>query len=233
MKKMILVMAILFASLNLYAAKAVTSEPDENGRLYSTAYFDIKPEGAAAVYDVINYTKRPKTFDWEKMYSVLKVFKGDKIELVITTRVEIPAEITTNQVYLTIGKTYYYNMTVDHACCNQPEKWYGAQNSKVKKSSAGKGLYTFTTSINNKAMNGTDSMLVKTKKDAFGNKYVDLKINFKVDLQDSSEKLYFSPDRDIRKAFSKLFENISIKVAPKSRTFQNKWQNPKIYVLDE
>ena len=53
---------MLFATLNLYAAKVVTSEPDENGRLYNTAYFDIKPKGAAAVYDVITYTKRPKTF---------------------------------------------------------------------------------------------------------------------------------------------------------------------------
>jgi len=232
MKKIILVMAILFANLNLYAAKALTVEPDENGRLYSTAYFDIKPEGASAVYDVITYTKRPKSFNWEKFYTALKSFKGDKLELVISTRVEIPADITTSSVYITIGKTYYFYIGLDH-WSDKKKAPTRKEFTKMTKSDNSTALYKFTTSLNEKVMSGSDSMLVKTKKDAFGNNYVDLKINFYMDLQDSSNYIHFTPEYDVRRAFSKLFENVSIKVAPKSRTFQNKWQNPKIYVLDE
>ena len=54
-----------------------------------------------------------------------------------------------------------------------------------------------------------------------------------MDLQDDDDYLHFTPEYDVRRAFSKLLDGVSIKVAPKSRTFQNKWQNPKIYVLDE
>jgi hypothetical protein len=105
--------------------------------------------------------------------------------------------------------------------------------TKMTKSDSSTALYKFTTSLNEKVMSGSDSMLVKTKKDAFGNNYIDLKISFYMDLQDSSTYIHFTPEYDVRRAFSKLFENVSIKVAPKSRTFQNKWQNPRIYVLDE
>lgn len=232
MKKIVLVMAILFASLSLNAAKAITVEPDENGRLYSTAYFDIKPEGASAVYDVITYTKRPKTFHWEKLYEVLKSFKGDKLELDITTRVEIPADITTNSVYVTIGKTYYFHIGLDHWSDKKKAPTVKDQ-TKQTKSDSSTALYTFKTSLNGKPMSGSDSMLVKTKKDAFGSNYVDLKISFYMDLQDDDDYLHFTPEYDVRRAFSKLLDGVSIKVAPKSRTFQNKWQNPKIYVLDE
>ena len=233
MKKIILIVGMIFVTLNLYAAKAVTATADDNGRLYNTAFFDIKPEGTSAVYDVIGYTKRPKTFNWEKMYKVLENFKGDKIELVISTRVEIPADITTDSVYITTGETYYLNTQIDHSCCGN-KKITSKENLKRTKSDNSRGYYNLSTFINDKKMEGTNSKLVKTKKDAFGNKYIDLKISFKVDLQDKgSDYIYFTPDHDVRLTFSKLFEEITVQVAPKSRTYQSKWVYPNLYVMDE
>jgi hypothetical protein len=37
----------------------------------------------------------------------------------------------------------------------------------------------------------------------------------------------------IKNNLASKFDTIKIKVAPKSRTFQSKWVEPKIYVMDE
>lgn len=217
-------------AMSLNAAKL--KGPDENGRLYNTAYFDIKADTQSPVFDVISYSKRSGTFDWSKLYNQLSSFNADKIEYTIKTRVEIPSEFTTNEVYITIGNTFYFNLT-------SGGNWKESESLSETTKEASTDYYTvllLTSSANDTKIASSNSILVKTKKDTFGNRYTDLEIKFIVDMVDGTD--YIPSHRKhlaavVSKNIGAKLEAIKIKVAPKSRTFQNKWVEPKIYVMDE
>ncbi len=233
MKKIMMIAIIFIATLNLQAAKV--AGPDENGRLYNTAYLDIKSDTQAPVYDIIGYSKRAGTFNWEKIYNSLGAFNADRIEYIVKTRIEIPKDILTNDVYITVGKNFYMRTKTNNGCCSDLSKSTKLYPTTEIKSGSSESFISLTTKINKQAIQSSTAILTKTKKDTFGNRYVDLEIIFLVDIADkkyvasSKERIGMVVKNNL---YSKL-DTIKIKVAPKSRTFQSKWVEPKIYVMDE
>lgn len=233
MKKIVLIVAIAIASLNLYAAKI--NIPDDNGRIYNTAYFDIKSDTQSPVYDVINYSKRAGTFDWEKIYASLSNFNADKIEYIIKTRLEVPSDITTPEVYITVGENFNFRYLTTGSNYSAV-KVDGKLEPTTKTESRGShSLIVLNTKIGEQHIKSGTTILSKTKNDSFGNRYVDLELSFLLDVADEE---YAAKTREvigtvIKNNLSSKLDTIKIKVAPKSRTFQSKWVEPKIYVLDE
>jgi len=222
MKKIVLVMAILFASLNLNAAKM--AGPDENGRIYNTAYFDVISGDQPPVLDVITYSKRVGTFDWSKLMKQMETSQSKIVKIKITARIEVPHEIKTDKVYVTEGEFYKLLKTLkDYSWKtewhNKPSFTYSDSNPLNIR------VQTFW---NDKLQSAQDVLLVQTKKDAFGNKYVD----YKLVIEFADYNKYKNNDYMAR-TYKTEFEKIKFKIAPKSRTFQSKWVEPKIYVLDE
>ena len=232
MKKMILIIAMMFVALNLQAGKV--TGPDDNGRIYNTAYFDVKSDTQATVYDVITYSKRAGTFNWEKVYKSLHNFNADKIEYIIKTRIEVPQDITTPSVYITIGDNYYFRYLTDNGQYSTPEEDTKLKPTSEEESWNYSSLIVLSTKINDQAIQSGTVILTKTKKDTFGNRYVDLEISFFLDVADkgkaTSRKIIGTI---VKNNLSSKLDTIKIKIAPKSRTFQSKWVEPKIYVLDE
>jgi hypothetical protein len=226
--KLLKLLLIAGMALSLNAAKL--EGPDENGRLYDTAYFDVKADAQSPVLDLIGYSKRTGTFDWSKIYTQLKTFNADIVEYKIKTRVEIPAEITTDSIYVTVGDNFYFNVS-------SGGNWSEAEiltKTVETKSSGRTAVINFTTTVNDEKLTSGNAILAKTKKDNFGSKYIDLEMTFKID--DSGEKLashktYMATV--VAKNLGPKFDTIKIKVAPKSRSFQSQWVEPKIYVMND
>jgi hypothetical protein len=217
-------------AMSLNAAKL--AGPDENGRLYNTAYFDIKADTQSPVFDVIGYSKRAGTFNWSKLYKQLENFNADTVEYNIKTRIEIPNDIKTSSVYVTIGDNFSYILTSGG---NWSENEELEVTTETKSSSSRSRIY-LNTKVNGKTIASGSSILATVKKDDFANNYVDLEISFNIDLCD--DKDYIPTHKKhmstvVAKNIGAKFDSIKIKVAPKSRTFQSKWVEPKIYVMDE
>jgi len=224
MKKIVLVMAILFASLNLQAAKV--AGPDENGRIYNTAYFDVLSGDQPPVLDVITYSKRIGTFDWLKLMKQMDTSKSKIVKIRISTRIEVPSEIKTDKVYVTEGEFYNDLSTLRFVGGANKGKWYNNPSFKYDQwNSLNIRVQSFW---NDKLQGAQDVLLVQTKKDAFGNKYIDYKLV--IEFADYSD--YHNNDYMAR-SYKESLSKIKFKIAPKSRTFQSKWVEPKIYVLDE
>jgi len=87
-----------------YAPKEVV-----NGKTYNLAFFDIH-QGENIIQDEIRYkTKntRSGTFDNKHFLEVKKSQNKGKIKCNIIGYIEVPDEITTDKVYISIGKNYY------------------------------------------------------------------------------------------------------------------------------
>jgi len=226
MKKIVLVMAILFASLSLNAAKM--AGPDENGRIYNTAYFDILTDVQSPVLGVISYSKRAGGFDWTKLNENLANFSANQVTYKVTGRIEIPSSIETDSVYVSLGKNIkFWNAT----CCDSE---YTETCNYLKNKS--RTVFKLSSAINGKEVLASDAILAKTKKDAFGGKYVEFEIKFYIMLasdKDYRRKVKAKILKLFNKNFNQYFSNFKIQVAPKSRTYDSKWVEPKIYVLDE
>ena len=225
--KLLKLLLIAGMALSLNAAKL--TGPDDNGRLYNTAYFDTVPEGGSPILGTINYSKRVGTFDWSLLSKDIKNLHSNA-KFKISTRIEIPSEITTNEVYLTIGETYNFMYKNDSAYVGLAEgldpmpTWSGKQDTGVQ--------YALSTKFNDKVHASSDVFLSKLKKDAFGNNYVDLVLEFKILMTTSAVRVPLVP-KSFDTLIVPLLSQIKIKVAPKSRTYQSKWIEPKIYVMDE
>lgn len=231
MKKLfkgLLLAGILASSVS--AAKVATA--DEFGRLYNTAYFDIKTDKQSPVFDIIGYSKRAGTFDWTKLYNVLSTVDADKIEFKVSARVEVPQGITTDDVYISTGENIVFQK---ENCCKLREK-ITLSNTSMTKSSSSRSVFLFSTLFNDNKITTGNALLTKSKNDNFGNRYVDLALVMTVDMADDKDYIPSTKanlQSVIKHNFDKFLSGIKIKVAPKSRTFQNKWVEPKIYVMDE
>jgi len=228
MKKIVLVMAILFASLNLNAAKV--AGPDENGRLYNTAYFDVSPVGGSPILGTISYSKRIGTYDWSKLNNQINNLK-QSATFKISTRVEVPSSIETNDIYITTGKIYTFSSYNEFYYRSWKKPLYQITKWKGKRKDE-QVQYLLLTKVNNKAQSSTDITLAKTKKDDFGNRYVNLTLEFTILFPTEASHLEGSKNQFVSNILP-LLKEIKIKVAPKSRTYESKWVEPKIYVLDE
>jgi hypothetical protein len=150
-------------AMSLNAAKL--TGPDDNGRLYNTGYLDIKSNTQSPVYDVISYSKRTGTFNWEKIYTLLHSFNADKMEFILKTRVQIPQDITTPEVYLSVGENFYFQYRTNNGCCyalSADTKFFATKEIESSKSES---FVSLSTKINEQLMQSGTSILSKTKKD--------------------------------------------------------------------
>ena len=216
-------MAILFASLNLQAAKV--AGPDENGRIYNTAYFDVISSGQPPVLDVISYSKRVGSFDWSKFVKQAENSKAQGFKIKISARIEVPSDIKTPKVYVTEG-SFYSDLAELNCMSGNGIKCFWSKEPKLK---AKRHLSIEIKSFwNDKLQSDQDVLLVKPKSDAFGNRYIDYRLT--IELFDDNK---FYGNGYMARSYEESLAKIKFKIAPKSRTFQNKWVEPKIYVLDE
>jgi len=108
-----IVVAALLCTGSLFAG---TVGGGSDGRLMSTAYFDVHTQSQAPMLDYIKYSKRA-SFDTKQYISTLEVISkaAGAVTIYIQGRVIVPDSIKTKLVYIDAGKTYnsykkiYYN----------------------------------------------------------------------------------------------------------------------------
>ena len=166
-----------------------------DGRLFNTAYFDVHPKTQAPILDYIKYSKRA-SFDIKQYIDTISRIRDVGIVAYVHGRVIVPETITTEKVYMNVGANYIHNSSYwkKHIYYNGSKT---AQNAEF--------------------------FLVTTKKDEFGNRYVDYKIKF---LLDHPWNLTVSEKNVAPNTFF-------FSMAPKVRGFKNKFEKCDIYVLDE
>ena len=186
-------MALAMASV----LNAGTSAGGNDGRLFGKAYYDIMIENQDTMMEYIEYTNRGG-FSVRKFNSLLTGFKENST-ISIKTRVLVPNSIQTQRVYVSIGKKYNYVTNISAWTVMDIASYW---NDK-------KQIKEFTQ--------------LAVKKDAFGNKYVDYKLEgwFRHDVKGSSINI------------GAIFKTLRFKMAPVKRGFQNKFVKADIYVLDE
>jgi hypothetical protein len=166
-----------------------------DGRLMSTAYFDVHSKSQAPILDYIKYSKRA-SFDVKQFVDTVSKIRDEDITVYVHGRVIVPESIKTDKVYMNVGQNYKHN-------------YYGWS----------KNIYY----NGSKQSQNAEFFLVTTKKDNFGNRYVDYKIqiklvepwNIKVSEKNVAPNTFF---------FS---------MAPKVRGFKNKFEKADIYVLED
>ena len=226
MKKTFLIIAIFFASLNLYGAKVV-SGPDENGRLYNTAYFDIETDVQPVVLGSIKYSKRAG-FDWSEMYKSLDNFTANSATYKISGRIEIPKSIKTKKVYVTLGENIKFWKQL---CCT----FNKLSSTDILKANSNKTRIKLSTFVNGIEMLASSDILTETKNDNFGSRYVEFEIKLIINVatdKDYSSDVKARMGKIIRK-FNDTFKAVKIQVAPKSRSYKSKWVSANIYVMDD
>lgn len=215
----------MFATLNLNAAKA-TNGPDEFGRLYNYAFYDIKTNEQGVLPGAIEYSKKDG-FDWTVLHTNLEDFSATEATYKVSGRIEVPKNITTKKVYVTLGKAIKFWLEI-----------YKGDNSigrsSQKKGSYNKSILKLVTSINDKAVLGANDILASTKSDKFGNRYVNFEILLSISLL--SDKGYLAKVQkgidSYVSVYNETFESIKIQVAPKSRSYKSKFVDADIYVMD-
>ena len=142
----------LLVALSLSASLfAGTAGGASDGRMFSTAFFDVHSKTQAPMLDYIKYTKRA-SFDVKQYIDTVNKIKDAHIDAYVHGRVVVPDGIKTDKVYISVGQNYEFNYAgswVKHIYYNGSKI---AQNAEY--------------------------FLVDTKTDTFGNRYVDYKIAF-------------------------------------------------------
>jgi hypothetical protein len=187
MKKMFTFLVMVCLGMNLYGAKA--DGVDENGRIYGKAYFDVITEGQPPVMDLIDYSKRLGSFDWAKYVKTAETLVAKKATIKIATRIEVPASITTPEVYVTTGKTYNVMWALAKSVYEDcgTEGAIGFRNAEIKWQHRYKYPCSYANNLkinmywNDTLQGSQDVLLVKPKTDAFGNRYIDYKIEMSID----------------------------------------------------
>jgi hypothetical protein len=191
-KNVKLIAAALLCAGSLFAG---TAGGGSDGRLMSTAYFDVYTRSQAPILDYIKYSKRA-SFDVKQYADTVSRIRDENIDVYIHGRIIVPDDIKTDKVYMNVGPKYY-------SAWNDWRKEIFYNGSKTHQNA--------------------EFFLASTKKDEFGNRYVDYKIH--LHLEDPwnvkvSEKTW-APNSFI------------FTMAPKKRGFKNKFEKCDIYVLDE
>lgn len=141
-------MISLFTS-SLFAG---TSGGGSDGRLMSTAYYDVIVEDESTMMEYIKYSHRAG-FDVNQFNKVLTGF-GKNATISIKVRVLVPENITTKRVYVTLGDKYQYGLDI----------WGGGEDEIA--------LHSYW----NDKQQVKNIVQVDTKTDEFGNRYVDYKL---------------------------------------------------------
>jgi hypothetical protein len=190
--RMKIVVAALLCAGSLFAG---TAGGGSDGRLFNTAYFDVTLKSQNPMLDYIKYSKRG-SFDIEQYLSTVNKIGEKWITVNIQGRIIVPSDIKTKQVYVSVGKAEYA---------------YDDGNG-------GKWIYY----NGSKQYQNSEYFAVDTKKDIFGERYVDFNI-----------KLTHRWGKDVQGNWHQTPKNIIFHMAPKKRGFKNKFEKCDIYVLDE
>lgn len=186
-----LILSLLSSSLFAGTVGGKTSD----GRLMSTAFFDVHSKSQAPMLDYIKYSKRA-SFDVKQYVDTVSRIKDKRINVYVHGRAIVPDNITTSKVYINVGPNYRYD---------------------------GNGWYKKIFYNGSKTAQNAEYFLVDTKKDEFGNRYIDYKIV--LDL--------YSP-WEVKISEKNVAPNsFFFSMAPKTRGFKNKFQKTDIYVIEE
>jgi len=101
------VVSICIVASSLFAG---TVGGGSDGRLLSTAYYDVMVEGESTMMEYIKYSHRAG-FDVNQFNNILTGF-GKSATISIKTRVIIPDDIKTKRVYVTVGDVYRYGIDI-------------------------------------------------------------------------------------------------------------------------
>ncbi len=149
LKQILKIVAAVTLSSSLFAG---TVGGASDGRLFSTAYYDIMVENESTMMEYLKYSKRAG-FDVNGFNEMLTGF-GKNATVSIKTRVVVPDNIKTKRVYVSVGKKYQYGLDI-----------WGSGDNEIS-------LYSYW---NNKKQIKEISQ-VDVKEDEFGNRYVDYKL---------------------------------------------------------
>ncbi len=186
------VAALLFAG-TLFAG---TAGGGSDGRLMSTAYFDVYTKSQAPMLDYIKYSKRA-SFDVKQYVDTVSRIRDKGIDVYVHGRVIVPDDIKTEKVYMDVGPNYKANYYNDW----KKEIFYNGS----------------------KTSQNAEFFLASTKKDEFGNRYVEYKIH-----------LHLNSPWDVKVSEKQWVPStFFFSMAPKKRGFKNKFEKCDIYVLDE
>ncbi len=78
------------------------------GITYNKAFFDIHPKSQAPLLDYLKYSPRT-SFDVEHFVESVKKIGERGLKVYVYGRLEVPDTITTDEVYVTVGKNYRYD----------------------------------------------------------------------------------------------------------------------------
>jgi len=132
--------------------KVVQQQPTENtNKIYNKAFFDVHARSQAPMLDYITYSRRA-SFDIKQYVDTVSKIKEEGTKVFIHGMLEVPASITTNQVYMNVGTQYKYRYY------SYWKKFIYYNDSKQEQNS--------------------DYFLVDVKEDVDGNRYVKYKIFF-------------------------------------------------------
>ncbi len=151
LKQMLKIVVGVALSSSLFAG---TVGGGSDGRLMSTAFFDVHPRSQAPILDYITYSKRG-SFDIKQFTDTVAKIKEKGTVIRIHGRAIVPEGIKTDKVYMNVGEKYNYT-------------YNSAWQKKIYYNSS-------------KIAQNADIFLVGTKTDSFENRYVDYKIVIKVD----------------------------------------------------
>lgn len=193
LKQIVKIVAALMVANSLFAG---TVGGESDGRLMSTAFFDVHSKSQAPMLDYIKYTKRA-SFDVKQYADTVSRIKDRHIDAYIHGRVLVPESIKTDKVYISVGPNYHYTSYGDW----EKEIYYNGS----------------------KTFQNAEFLLVDTKTDTFGNKYVDYKI-----------RIHLREPWVIKASEANVAPNTFIfQMAPQTRGFKDKFEPADIYVLDE
>ncbi len=187
---MLKIVATLALGSSLFAG---TAGGGSDGRLMSTAFFDVHSKSQAPMLDYIKYSKRG-SFDVKQYIDTVSRIKDRHIDAYIHGRVIVPEGIKTEKVYMSVGPNYKYKYSTDW------KKYIYYNGSKTAQNA--------------------EYFLVTAKTDDFGNRYVDYKIAFHLvkpyDLKVSEKNVapnsfFFSMAPKVR-GFKNKFEKADIYV---------------------
>lgn len=196
LKTFVKIVAVLMIAVSAHAG---TIGGDTTGRLYNTAYYDIMVENSSTMMEYIKYSKRGG-FDVDDFNKMLTGF-GKNATISIKCRVVIPADVTTTRVYVSVGPEHEYGLDI----------WGGGDHE------------IHLNSYWNDEKQIKEIVQLDTKQDAFGNRYVDYKLEgfLRHGMKGEHTKI------------SNIFNTLRFQVAPVKRGFNDKFQKTDIYVLDE
>jgi hypothetical protein len=193
LKHFVKLVVALSLSSSLFAG---TAGGGNDGRLFNTAFFDVNSKSQAPMLDYIKYSKRA-SFDVKQYIDTVSRIKDNHIDAYVHGRVIVPDDIKTDKVYMNVGPNFSFDYS---GYWNKHIYYNGSKTSQ-----------------------NAEYFLVDTKKDTFGNRYVDYKIHFHL------EKPY-----DLKVSEKNVAPNsFFFSMAPKVRGFKNKFEKCDIYVLDE